>query len=51
MGGLISRASARWNDFFHAPCDTRVLAVLRVGFASLVLLQWGAQLRRRMGAR
>jgi hypothetical protein len=38
MRRLLAEASVRWNDFFHAPCDTRVLAAMRIGFASLVLV-------------
>jgi hypothetical protein len=40
MRRLVAEASIRWNDFFHAPCDTRVLAAMRIGFASLVLVHW-----------
>ncbi len=38
MRRLSAEVSSGWNEFFHAPCDARVLAVLRIGFASLVLL-------------
>lgn len=34
----------RWNGFFHAECDGRLLALLRIGFASLVLLHYLALL-------
>ena len=44
MRRLLDEASVRWNEFFHAPCDTRVLAAARIGFASLVLVQWLALL-------
>jgi len=30
---------ARWDEFFYGPCDPRLLALLRIGFASLVLVQ------------
>jgi len=36
------RASAAWSAFFYAECDGRVLALLRIGFALLVLLHWVA---------
>jgi hypothetical protein len=38
----LASAGRRWSDFFHAECDTRVLALLRIGFATLVLIQCGA---------
>ena len=33
-----SRLAAAWNDFFHGPLDRRVCAVVRIGFAALVLV-------------
>jgi hypothetical protein len=33
-----------WRRFCHAPCDVRLLALLRIGFASLVLVHWLAML-------
>jgi hypothetical protein len=38
-----SSASARkaWHAFFHAPCDARVCALVRIAFATLVLLDLG----------
>jgi len=35
------RSLARgWHEFFHAPRDTRVCAIVRIAFAALVLVHW-----------
>lgn len=39
MSQLLHYLRGRWESFFHASCDPRLLALLRIGFASLVLLQ------------
>jgi len=35
--GFAAHAAERYERFFFAPCDARLLAVLRIGFATLVL--------------
>ena len=27
-----------WQEFFHAPCDARVVAAIRIAYAALVLI-------------
>jgi len=35
------RAQRAWHSFFHAPCDARVCALVRIAFATLVLVNCG----------
>jgi len=32
----------RWNVFFHAPCDGRIVASVRIGYAAIVLVHLAA---------
>jgi hypothetical protein len=39
MMRLVEPLRLSWERFFHAPCDARLIALLRIGFATLVLMQ------------
>jgi hypothetical protein len=41
---LLASVIRFFSEFLHAPCDPRLLALLRIGFASLVLLHYLALL-------
>lgn len=36
----LTSAADRWHSFFHAPCDARVCALVRITFAALVLINF-----------
>jgi hypothetical protein len=40
LRACLRSAATRWNAFFHAPVDVRVPALLRIGYASLLLVHW-----------
>ena len=41
LTAISSSARNAWHAFFHAPCDARVCALVRIVFAALVLVNLG----------